>query len=731
MSVADVAVVLLINVLERLEGLLFMEEAGETGMVPKQLESANAELLPPRPEGVGPKIPGTGDLVIVWQFESSAEGDGDGGEFGLNKVEFEGRNGEKVITGIGEDIIIGNNKEAWMGLSKGSDGSVSGRVTCHLRSLSSQALVSLALSAETKELSIVVGGHTEAVCGEGGVSGRAVIDNMVFCVALLPCQEGVSNMLEARVLLLGRLPVILGFTGAPDATVSLRYGRQPDPIALRVVVGDREVSLADEGISCRVMPRLPEGMHLEADGSLAGAPRISGRSEHCLVVANTMGESTPYHFVIDVTIAEEDMCRIRKVAAEGGLGVTAITDRVALGSEKRAAEVYRHFAYTLPEHQKQQRDFWAREKQDVIVLHPGMTDKWQAMIDDSRHSDGDTTTRVFQLKPGAYALPGGILRLRNRRVVVQGVGKGDVTIIGQIRVEHPGCVIQNVIHTNCDTIDAVAEGLNNNDGLSPPCAILVKGQSNGTPPVCTIQDCDIRCLRNSCVKFVSPSAIPGFEAPGGLLLQRNRFAVIRDSTVPAVDLRGASGRATENSFIIDNIFSPLCYGVECQEGYHPTTRGSATSAIDTFEAQTTLSSSLHLPTRDFNIALRKRQPLIPAVGAEEKCVRKQLPPRGQPNHRKSELECCGILGQQDQPTCFHLESSNEKKKELRWEKLGFRNTKLNFYTFCGKSDAWRKREALNMSPDASSNLTRIRSSVRGSEASLVWKFPDNGRIRTE
>ncbi|KAF4721613.1 hypothetical protein FOZ63_015950, partial [Perkinsus olseni] len=79
-------------------------EVAEYG--PKKLKPADEEL-PPRPEAVGPKIPGTGDLVIVWQLEGPAEE-----QLSLGKIDFKPANDEKIVTALPEDVTIGVDREA-------------------------------------------------------------------------------------------------------------------------------------------------------------------------------------------------------------------------------------------------------------------------------------------------------------------------------------------------------------------------------------------------------------------------------------------------------------------------------------------------------------------------------------------------------------------------------------------------------------------------------------------
>ncbi|KAF4680858.1 hypothetical protein FOZ62_011315 [Perkinsus olseni] len=699
-------------------------EVAEYG--PKKLEPADGEL-PPRPEAVGPKIPGTGDLVIVWQLEGSAEE-----QLSLGKIDFKPANGEKIVTALPEDVTIGVDREAWMSIANGSDGSITGEVTAGLSSPSGPigSRVSLALSAEGRRLFLVDPARADVPCRENGPPVRAVVNDMIFMMILLQAEEGISSIIEARLVFVGRLPRVLGLSGieGDPPRLPLCYGRECGQIRLVVKVGDQDLPLDDESVTCRVTPPLPAGISLKPEGVLSGIPRMAGCSEHSIIAATAEGESEPFCFTIEVDIEEVDMARIRWAAAEGGRGVAVITDRIAEGSDGRAYEIYRHFAYTLPEHQKRQREFWSREKQDVIVVDQGMTDKLQEMIDDTRHSDGDTTTRVLQLMPGTYVLPGGILRLRHSRVTIQGVQREDVTIIGQIRVERPGCVIANITLTNYDS--TLSEGFCDEESL--PCGIVINTESSGALPTCTIKNCDIRCIRNSCVKFISPPTEEGFETPGGVVLERNRFSVIRDPTLPAVDFRGASGIAIEHSLLVDNLFSPLCYGLECKKGYQPRTRGSSAAAIDTFEAQMMLSASLHPPDRDFNVALREQALHSRPQSKARETPRRELPPRAQPEHTLAELDCCYPVREREGSGCVYVEAASMKANKMRSEQLGFRNTRLSLCTFCGKSDAWRKREALNKEPrDISTNMRQIVSSMCDSKASSVWKFPDNGRIRIE
>ncbi|EER08218.1 hypothetical protein Pmar_PMAR013130 [Perkinsus marinus ATCC 50983] len=380
---------------------------------PKSLPSAKEDLLPPRPTAVGPKIPGTGNLVVVWQLEGPPEED-----LSLRKIAFEPAKDAKVVTAVPEDVPIGMNTETWMSMSNGKDGSVAGTITADLVSQlgSVEAQVSLALSAEERLLTLVDTSRTElsSSCREDEPPVRVVIKDAVFVVALVQAQEGVSSIIEARVTLIGRLPKVVGLDGVDgDAPhVALRYGRECGPIRLIVKVGDRDLSSEDDGVTSRVTPALPPGIELEKRGCvLRGVPRLSGRSQHSIVVTTAVGESEPFRIAIEVNIEESDMTRLRWAAAEGGLGIAAITDRISKGSPQRASEIYRHFAYTLPEHQQRQREFWAREKRDVIVVDASMSGKLQEIIDDPHHSDGDTTTRVLQLIPGTYTLPEGMLRL--------------------------------------------------------------------------------------------------------------------------------------------------------------------------------------------------------------------------------------------------------------------------------------------------------------------------------
>lgn len=278
----------------------------------------------------------------------------------------------------------------------------------------------------------------------------------------------------------------------------------------------------------------------------------------------------------------------------------------------------------------------------------------------------------------------------------------------------------------------------------PYTSLACRSSGNGSLPVCTIQNCSLRCLRSSCVKFMSPPTEKSLEvtldriagpyilidvnvqAPGGAILLRNRFSVVRDSSIPAVDFREASGPAIENSALVDNLFSPLCYGLECKKGHQPRARGNSTFAMDTFNAQMMLSASLHPPQQDFNVALLKHAATIPRKAEQPR--REELPPRAQPAHTFAELNCC--YGRK-RPDCVYIEAASTKANAKRSEQLGFRADRHSFYTFCGKSDAWRKRQALNKEPNTSPNLRAIMSRMRGSKASLVWKLPDNGRIRTE
>ncbi|KAF4714198.1 hypothetical protein FOZ63_024562, partial [Perkinsus olseni] len=112
-------------------------------------------------------------------------------------------------------------------------------------------------------------------------------------------------------------------------------------------------------------------------------------------------------------------------------------------------------------------------------------------------------------------------------------------------------------------------------------------------------------------------------------------------------------------------------------------------------------------------------------------LRRELPPRAQPEHTPAELECCYPVREREGSDCVYIEAASMKANKMRSEQLGFRNTRLSLYTFCGKSDAWRKREGLNQEQNISTNMRQIVSSMRGSKASSVWKFPDNGRIRID